>query len=790
MGGDEARARSRSTSRRCRRRWRRGRGRRPCVAARAAAGAPCPPASARGRQDRVQKPAAASRSREDRGRARIWREVRSSLPGSEQRSASRASASLVAALGVALTTLLSTRSTEVAPVVSLGVVYLLAVLVVSTCWGVVARRSRPRSRSALAFNFFHIPPTGRFTIADGENWVALVVFLVAAVVASSVAERRPRRAPPRPSSAAARPTSRPRWRGCCSRGDDLRDGAAGRGRSGWRRRSGLPSAAIELRPVGGDDRARRVPAARGRAADRHARWCPPARPRRRCGALQERVVPALEALLAAALERDALLSRGRRDRGAAPQRRGQDRAAARGLARPALAADRDRRGRRGARARRRSSDAERARARAGDRRARRSGCRGSIDKLLDLSRLEAGAAEPRPRLGRRSRRSCARRVDDARPAAGRRSPRARPRPAARARRRRPARARVREPARERAPPLRRAPGVGPRARASAAGCSCGSSTAARASRRPSASGSSSRSTARAPTSTGHRGSGLGLAIAAGFVEANGGRDLGRVAARARGRPSWSSSRSSRRPAPRRRGRGVSATAPRVLVCDDEPQILRALRVVLRDAGFEVVPAATAEEALDRAAVQPARRGDHRPRAARRRRRRGLPRGCASGARCRSSCCRRSARRTQKVARAGGRRRRLRHQAVRPARARRAAAGRAAPRAATAADEPVLARRRAGDRPRARASCARDGEEVHLTPIEFDLLRALMPQPRAAADAPRAAHRGLGPGVRRRHRRAAHAHREPAPQDRARRRPRALHPHGPRRRLPLRRGRLS
>jgi two-component system KDP operon response regulator KdpE len=43
---------------------------------------------------------------------------------------------------------------------------------------------------------------------------------------------------------------------------------------------------------------------------------------------------------------------------------------------------------------------------------------------------------------------------------------------------------------------------------------------------------------------------------------------------------------------------------RVLVCDDEPQILRALRVVLRDAGFEVVPAATAQEALDRAAVQP------------------------------------------------------------------------------------------------------------------------------------------------------------------------------------------
>jgi two-component system KDP operon response regulator KdpE len=45
-------------------------------------------------------------------------------------------------------------------------------------------------------------------------------------------------------------------------------------------------------------------------------------------------------------------------------------------------------------------------------------------------------------------------------------------------------------------------------------------------------------------------------------------------------------------------------ARRVLVCDDEPQILRAVRVVLRDAGFEVLTAATAAEALDQAAVRP------------------------------------------------------------------------------------------------------------------------------------------------------------------------------------------
>jgi two-component system KDP operon response regulator KdpE len=45
-------------------------------------------------------------------------------------------------------------------------------------------------------------------------------------------------------------------------------------------------------------------------------------------------------------------------------------------------------------------------------------------------------------------------------------------------------------------------------------------------------------------------------------------------------------------------------ARRVLVCDDEPQILRALRVVLREADIEAVPAATGEEALDSAAIRP------------------------------------------------------------------------------------------------------------------------------------------------------------------------------------------
>ncbi len=41
----------------------------------------------------------------------------------------------------------------------------------------------------------------------------------------------------------------------------------------------------------------------------------------------------------------------------------------------------------------------------------------------------------------------------------------------------------------------------------------------------------------------------------------------------------------------------------ILVCDDEPQILRGLKVILREAGFEVAGTESAQEALDAAAVR-------------------------------------------------------------------------------------------------------------------------------------------------------------------------------------------
>lgn len=87
---------------------------------------------------------------------------------------------------VAAGTLIVYPLKSVAPVVSLGVVYLPAILLISTVWGL--RMGLFASiASAAAFNFFQIPPLHRFTIAEEENWVALAAFAIAAIVSSSVA---------------------------------------------------------------------------------------------------------------------------------------------------------------------------------------------------------------------------------------------------------------------------------------------------------------------------------------------------------------------------------------------------------------------------------------------------------------------------------------------------------------------------------------------------------------------------------------------------------------------------
>jgi len=81
----------------------------------------------------------------------------------------------------------------VAPTVSLGVLYLLAVLPVAVLWGL--RYALPVAvASMLAFNFFFLEPVHSFRLRDSENWVALAVYLTTAVVVSELAARGRRRA--------------------------------------------------------------------------------------------------------------------------------------------------------------------------------------------------------------------------------------------------------------------------------------------------------------------------------------------------------------------------------------------------------------------------------------------------------------------------------------------------------------------------------------------------------------------------------------------------------------------
>jgi two-component system sensor histidine kinase KdpD len=99
----------------------------------------------------------------------------------------RSTGIVVAVVSVALATLAIYFLRTIAPVVSLSVVYLPAVLLVATFWGMTLGLFTSLL-SAASFNFFHIPPTGKFTIVDGRNWVALAAFTIVALFASALAE--------------------------------------------------------------------------------------------------------------------------------------------------------------------------------------------------------------------------------------------------------------------------------------------------------------------------------------------------------------------------------------------------------------------------------------------------------------------------------------------------------------------------------------------------------------------------------------------------------------------------
>jgi K+-sensing histidine kinase KdpD len=102
-------------------------------------------------------------------------------------------AALLSLAAVAIVSVAVWALEPIAPVLSLGVLYLFAVLPVAALWGLPY--AIPVSIvSMLAFNWLFLPPTYTLRLEDSENWVALAVYLVTAISVSTLSDRARRRA--------------------------------------------------------------------------------------------------------------------------------------------------------------------------------------------------------------------------------------------------------------------------------------------------------------------------------------------------------------------------------------------------------------------------------------------------------------------------------------------------------------------------------------------------------------------------------------------------------------------
>lgn len=76
---------------------------------------------------------------------------------------------------------------------TVGFVFLLAILIVSTTWGLRYAVFMAVLAAGL-YNFFFLPPYFTFTISDPQNWIALFAFLITAIISSQLSERARRQA--------------------------------------------------------------------------------------------------------------------------------------------------------------------------------------------------------------------------------------------------------------------------------------------------------------------------------------------------------------------------------------------------------------------------------------------------------------------------------------------------------------------------------------------------------------------------------------------------------------------
>jgi PAS domain S-box-containing protein len=92
---------------------------------------------------------------------------------------------VVAASLIVAETLVLYPLKRIAPENTLGVVYLLGVVVVAIVWGFWPAAATSMA-SVLAFDYFHIPPVFALSPTQAGDWVTIIIFLVVALVASTL----------------------------------------------------------------------------------------------------------------------------------------------------------------------------------------------------------------------------------------------------------------------------------------------------------------------------------------------------------------------------------------------------------------------------------------------------------------------------------------------------------------------------------------------------------------------------------------------------------------------------
>jgi signal transduction histidine kinase len=213
-----------------------------------------------------------------------------------------ASGIVVAVALIAVETLVGYPLRTIAPQISLGAVYLLGVLVVSTVWG-LGLGVVTSVLSIAAFDFFHVPPTFTFVPGDPEGPAALAILFVVELLLSAVAALARSRAIEVDERCAEADLAAEMAR-VLLRAEDLRSALPGAS-ARLARTLGLPAAAIELEAVeGGEGRA--AFALRDGGASLGTLLVPAELPAGTERRVRERVVPAVEALLRAAREREAM----------------------------------------------------------------------------------------------------------------------------------------------------------------------------------------------------------------------------------------------------------------------------------------------------------------------------------------------------------------------------------------------------------------------------------------------------------------------------------------------------